>query len=112
MDTTDTRMFEGLVSDSKLAFIQGKYKESLNLAQKALSYDDTYADAFQCAGNAYMSKQDYDNAIKHYQSAVENDADNGDRYFNLGYAYATTNQPVKALEMFAKVDRTFAQRAH
>ena len=27
---------------------------------------------------------------------------NGDRYFNLGYAYASDNQPVKALEMFAK----------
>ena len=86
MDTTDTSMLEGLVSDFKLAFIQGKYKESLNLAQKALSYDDTCADAFQCVGNAYMSFGDYESAIDHYKKALENDADNGDRYFNLGYA--------------------------
>ena len=104
MDTTDTSMLEGLVSDSKLAFIQGKYKESLNLAQKALSYDDTCSDAFQCVGNAYMSFGDYESAIDHYKKALENDADNGDRYFNLGYAYASDNQPVKALEMFAKAD--------
>ena len=104
MDTTDTSMLEGLVSDFKLAFIQGKYKESLNLAHKALSYDDTCADAFQCVGNAYMSFGDYESAIDHYKKALENDADNGDRYFNLGYAYASDNQPVKALEMFAKAD--------
>ena len=42
--------------------------------------------------------------IDHYKKALENDADNGDRYFNLGYAYASDNQPVKALEMFAKAD--------
>lgn len=41
-------------------------------------------------------------AIKHYKKTIENDTNNGDRYFNLGYAYASDNQPVKALEMFAK----------
>lgn len=95
---------EVLIADSRLAFVQGRYNESLKLADEALEVDKNNSDAHQCAGNAYMSKQDYDNAIKHYQSAVENDADNGDRYFNLGYAYATANQPVKALEMFAKAD--------
>lgn len=51
-----------------------------------------------------MSKSDLSSAINHYKKAVENDSDNGDRYFNLGYAYAADNQPVKALEMFAKAD--------
>lgn len=93
-----------LIADSRLAFVQGRYNESLKLADEALKVDKNNSDAHQCAGNAYMSKQDYDNAIEHYKIAVENDADNGDRYFNLGYAYATSNQPVKALEMFAKAD--------
>lgn len=93
-----------LIADSRLAFVQGRYNESLKLADEALKVDENNSDAHQCAGNAYMSKQDYDNAIEHYKIAVENDADNGDRYFNLGYAYATSNQPVKALEMFAKAD--------
>ena len=52
--------------------------------------------------NAYMSSGDYELAIKHYKKTIENDTNNGDRYFNLGYAYASDNQPVKALEMFAK----------
>lgn len=92
------------ISDSRLAFLQGKYEESLRLAKQALIEDDKNADAHQCAGNAYMSKADYESAIDHYKKALENDADNGDRYFNLGYAYASDNQPVKALEMFAKAD--------
>ena len=35
-----------------------------------------------------MSKADFESAIEHYKKALEYDADNGDRYFNLGYAYA------------------------
>ena len=92
------------ISDSRLAFMQGRYEESLRLAKQALDIDRKNPDAHQCAGNAYMSREDYESAIKAYKKAVEYDADNGDRYFNLGYAYATANQPVKALEMFAKAD--------
>lgn len=93
-----------IVTDSKLAFMQGRYEESLRLAKQALDIDRKNPDAHQCAGNAYMSREDYESAIKSYKEAIEYDADNGDRYFNLGYAYATANQPVKALEMFAKAD--------
>ena len=100
----ETRKIELIISDSRLAFMQGRYEESLRLAKQALDIDRKNPDAHQCAGNAYMSREDYESAIKAYKKAVEYDADNGDRYFNLGYAYATDNQPVKALEMFAKAD--------
>lgn len=93
-----------LISDSRLAFIQGQYDASLLLAKQALKLDSKDSDAHQCAGNAFMSKADYESAINHYKKAIEFDANNGDRYFNLGYAYASDNQPVKALEMFAKAD--------
>lgn len=93
---------DNLVSLSRIAFMQGRYDESLKLAKQALAEDEKSADAHQCAGNAYMSKANYESAIEHYKKALENDADNGDRYFNLGYVYASDNQPVKALEMFAK----------
>lgn len=79
---------DGFVSDARLAFIQGKYDESLKLAKQTLAKDKKSADAHQCAGNAYMFKADYESAIEHYKKALEYDADNGDRYFNLGYAYA------------------------
>lgn len=67
------------ISDSRLAFLQGKYDESLKLARLALEQDSKNSDAHQCAGNAYMSKADYESAIKHYKMAIENDADNGER---------------------------------
>lgn len=88
---------ESVISDSRLAFIQGKYDESLKLAKQALAMDSKNADAHQCAGNAYMSNSDYASAIEHYKKAVENDANNGDRYFNLGYAFASDNQSANAL---------------
>ncbi|MCD7835592.1 MAG: hypothetical protein LUG83_02835 [Lachnospiraceae bacterium] len=44
---------ETLIADSRLAFIHGKYEESLKLAKQALADDSKNSD--QCAGNAYMS---------------------------------------------------------
>ncbi len=96
--------YEELIADSRFAFMHGRYNEALRFAKLAIEQDPKSSDAYQCAGNAYMSFEDYKSAIEQYRKAVENDADNGDRYFNLGYAYATDNQPVRALEMFAKAD--------
>ena len=66
-----------IVTDSHLAFMQGRYEESLRLAKQALDMDRKNSDAHQCAGNAYMSREDYESAIKAYKKAVEYDADNG-----------------------------------
>ena len=75
------------ISDSRLAFMQGRYEESLRLAKQALDIDRKNPDAHQCAGNAYMSREDYESAIKAYKKAVEYDADNGDRNFNKWMAW-------------------------
>ena len=75
------------ISDSRLAFMQGRYEESLRLAKQALDIDRKNSDAHQCAGNAYMSREDYESAIKAYKKAVEYDADNDDRYFNKWMAW-------------------------
>lgn len=48
----------GLIADSRFAFMQGKYEESLRLAKQAILQKSISADAHQCAGNAYMSKAD------------------------------------------------------
>ena len=48
------------ISDSRLAFMQGRYEESLRLAKQALDIDRKNPDAHQCAGNAYMSREDYE----------------------------------------------------
>ena len=49
-----------IISDSRLAFMQGRYQESLRLAKQALDIDRKNADAHQCACNAYMSREDYE----------------------------------------------------
>ena len=46
------------------------YEESLRLAQKALSIDSHSPDAHRCAGNAYMSKADYESAFEHYKKLL------------------------------------------
>ena len=47
-----------IVTDSRLAFMQGKYEESLRLAKQTFDIDRKNADSHQCAGNAYMSRED------------------------------------------------------
>lgn len=42
---------DNLVSLSRIAFMQGRYDESLKLAKQALAEDEKSADAHQCAGN-------------------------------------------------------------
>ena len=49
-----------IISDSRLAFLQGRYQGSLRLAKQALDIDRKNADAHQCAGNAYMQREDYE----------------------------------------------------
>ena len=62
---------EEYIADSQLAFMQGKYDESLRLAKLALAENANSADAYQCAANAYMSKADYSSAIGNYKKAIE-----------------------------------------
>ena len=95
---------ETLVANSRLAFIQGKYQEALDIAKEAIKMDSNNADAYLCAGNANMSFEKYDEAIKYYERATECEPENGDRYFHLGYALATNSQSAEAIATFAKAD--------
>lgn len=61
----DAISIDELIGDSRLAFIQGKYSESLKLATQAMNLEPNNADAHQCVANAYMSKADYESAIEH-----------------------------------------------
>ena len=95
---------EHLLADSRLAFLNEKFGRSLNLALEAIKLDPQNADAYKCAGNAYMSMERYDDAIKNFASAVKYDAHNGNRYFDLGFAYASNTQTANAMSAFAKAE--------
>ena len=54
---------EEMIANSRLAFMHGKYDEALRIAKQALDQDSKNPDAHQCAGNAYMSKANYESSI-------------------------------------------------
>ena len=93
-----------LISNSQVAFLNGRYQEAFSLARSAIKLDPKCADAYQCAANVCMSLSRYEDAIEYYQQAVNCDLDNGNRYFNLGYAQASINKIADTMQSFAKAD--------
>lgn len=101
---SDKKMIEQLLADSKLAFLNQQNDVALNIANKAIKLQNSNADAYKCAGNALMSLERYDEAIKCYSLAVKYDASNGNRYYDLGFALATNEKLADAIKNLAKAD--------
>lgn len=95
---------EFLISDSQLAFLNQQNETALELANQAIALDGKNPDAYKCAGNALMSLERYDDAIKNYRLALKYDPANGNRYFDLGFALATNDKLADALKYLAKAD--------
>ena len=93
-----------LLADSHFAFINSQNSEALNLANEAIRLAPKNPDGYQCAGNAYMSLEQYDKAVESYKKAVKLDQNNGNRYFNLGYALATNEKAADAIKNLAKAE--------
>lgn len=101
---SDNENTKQLIADSRLAFLNQQNETAYNLAKQAINLEPKNPDAYQCAANACMSMERYDEAIKHYTSAVTNDPNNGNRYYNLGYAYAANEKTAEAIKNFAKAE--------
>lgn len=93
-----------LIADSRLAFLNQENETALNLAKQAIALEPGNAEAYKCAGNACMSLARYDEAIKNYSRAVKCDGANGNRYYDLGFAQATAEQTVNAMNSFARAE--------
>lgn len=93
-----------VISNSRVAFINGQMAEAFKLAKEAIKLDENCADAYQCAANVCMSLSRYEDAIEYYQKAVNCDPNNGNRFFSLGYAQASVNKIAEAMQNFAKAD--------
>lgn len=96
--------FETLLSDSNFAFVNGQFGKALEFAKKAIGVRPDSADAYQAAGNSAMSLDNYELAEDYYLKAVENDRNNGNRHFNLGYALCACEKTAEALKEFTKAD--------
>lgn len=93
-----------LLSSSHLAFLNQQNNEALKLAKQAINLEPQNPDAYKCAGNAYMSLERYDEAVKSYSLAVKYDSNNGNRYYDLGFALATNEKLADAVKNLAKAD--------
>ncbi len=93
-----------IIADSHLAFLNQENDTALNLAKQAIKLESNNSNAYKCAGNACMSLERYDEAIKHYSMAVKYDSNNGNRYYDLGFALASTEKLADAMKNFAKAE--------
>lgn len=93
-----------LISSSQLAFMNQQNDVALSLATQAIRLEPNNADAYKCAGNACMSLERYDEAIRNYSLAAKYDPNNGNRYFDLGFAFASNEKLADALKNLAKAD--------
>ena len=93
-----------LIADSHLAFLNQENETALKLAKQAIAMDKDNPDAYKCAGNACMSLGHYDEAIKNFGLAVKYDPGNGNRYFDLGFAFATNEKMSDAIKNLAKAE--------
>lgn len=50
-----------------------------------------------------MSLGQYEKAVESYKKAVKLDQNNGNRYFNLGYALATNEKAADAIKILQKL---------
>ncbi|MCL2808207.1 MAG: tetratricopeptide repeat protein [Coriobacteriia bacterium] len=93
-----------LLADSRLAFLNQQNEKALSLAKQAIRREHKNPEAYKCAGNACMSLERLDDAITNYSQAVLCDPNNGNRHYDLGYAYATNEKMAHALKSFAKAE--------
>lgn len=93
-----------LIADSHLAFLNQENETALKLAKQAIAMDKDNPDAYKCAGNACMSLGHYDEAIKNFRLAVKYDPGNGNRYFDLGFAFATNEKMADAMKNLARAE--------
>ena len=93
-----------LIASSRLAFLNQQNETALSLANKAMRLEPKNPDAHQCAANASMSLERYDDAVRHYRNAVNCDPGNGNRYYNLAFALTTQEKIADAMKNFAKAE--------
>lgn len=93
-----------LIADSHIAFLNQENETALKLAKQAIQIEPKNPDGYKCAGNAYMSLGQYENAVSSYNQAVKYDPNNGNRYFDLGFAQATAEKTANAIKSLTRAE--------
>jgi len=101
---------EALLKLSELYFLVQRYQEAIEFANKALKINENLAKAYFIKGSIYRESGDTTRAISSLETAVEQDKNYTDAYFDLGVMYAARKNPL-ALEYYNNVLRIDPARA-
>ena len=83
----------------------GRMTEAINYYNQAISYDETFFEAYLGLSIAYKETGDYEKALKYVQYAISLRPDYYQAYYNLGLVLEKQNkrdEAIKAYEKFLK----------
>lgn len=89
------------VAQAKMAFASQRFETTVELCEKALSYDMFNTEAYSLAGNACLVMNRLVDAEQYFVKAVNLDPNTGERYFDLGNCYFGQQRLKDALEQYA-----------
>ena len=94
--------FDEYIANSNLAFAGGNYSDAVEYAKKAIELEPKSVDGYLCAGKAYMSVEELDEAITCFRRATDLEKHNGNCWFLLGYAQILSGNTADALKSLTK----------
>ncbi len=79
--------------------------ESIDMFTRVLEIDPEFKEAYQLKGQSELLLEKYEDARDTLSEGVEYFPDDANMWYNLGVAYAHTNQKKKAKDAFAKAEK-------
>lgn len=81
------------------------FATAMDLANKALSIDDSLADAYDILGNILVLKRNYDEGINHLERAIELEPNGADFQAHMGMALYLADRSQEAIQVLLKAIR-------
>jgi adenylate cyclase len=81
------------------------FTTAMDLAEKALSIDDSLADAYDILGNILVLKRNYDQGINHLERAIELEPNGADFQAPMGMALNLADHSQEAIQVLLKAIR-------
>ena len=97
--------FDELMAVGKNAFVTADFNTAAEYGVEGHKLRPQDPDPLELAAKAYQAMENYKEAIFYFQKAVQCDIENGDRYVELGVAYGSNGDTMKALEAFGEAER-------
>lgn len=94
---------EAIAAKNEALEARGKYEAALNLAEDVTHTTRGYAaDHFLYLGDEYMQRADFDNALRAYQTALEDKPNSSKAHAALGRLYERTRNFSKSIEHYER----------